>query len=484
MALLPGPGQLDPILLPVRRVLLPIVLGLLALSSALAAVRVGPSGERTAVAAEAPPLADAPVLSARRVPGLLARTAGDRRLSEALDVVWAASPGASCLVVSQGERGVYERQVDQVVVPASAAKLLTAVAVLRHLDVEDRLRTTVVATEPASGGVLEGDLWLVGGGDPLLGTQPWAASFEHQPALYSPLELLADRVAEAGVRVVRGRVIGDDDRYDETRYVTTWPARYVTENQTGPLSALSVNDGFSAWEPAVVPFADPAAGAATVLTDLLRQRGVQVDGEAGSGSSPGGAVEVAALASARVGELVSQMLRESDNGTAELLVKELGLVVRGEGSTAAGIAAVADALAALGLPTTGAVIADGSGLDRGNRLNCRLIQAVLSRAEPGGPLDAGLAVAGRTGTLTERFLAGPVGGRLRAKTGTLEGVTALAGYAEVRLGQALTFAYVANGIASTNGGFALQDQLADSLVRYPDLPDVDQLGPSSHPAAA
>lgn len=468
-------------MLAARRYLLPAVLGLLSLSCGVVAVRVGPGGAQDA--AESLPPAEAPVLSARRVPALLARTLGDRRLGQALEAVWASSPPTSCLVVAQGPRGVYERQPDEALVPASLAKLVTALGILGRFEPDERLRTSVRSADPG-GPVVEGDLWLVGGGDPLLGTGDWAANFERQPVLYTPIEALADRVVRAGVREVRGRVVGDDSRYDRARYGPTWPPRYAEDNVTGPLSALSVNDGFADWEPPLVPFEDPAAGGAAVLTELLRQRGVTVAGEPVAGLAPADAPEVAGLDSAPMGELVGQMLLESDNGTAELLTKELGLRVSGQGTTEAGAAALAEAGAAAGLPMAEVVVEDGSGLDLGNRLTCDLVHELLSAAPSDSPIRDGLPVAGRTGTLTDRFVGGPAVGRLRAKTGTLNGVAGLAGYAEVSLGRALTFAYVVNGIGPAAQGQALQDRLAATLGSYPAVPGVDELGPKRYPGAA
>ena len=118
------------------------------------------------------------------------------------------------------------------------------------------------------------------------------------------------------------------------------------------------------------------------------------------------------------------MLRESDNGTSELLVKEIGLQVAGEGSTAAGTRVVLETLRLLGLPTVGVKVVDGSGLDPGNSVTCRLLVTLLDAQGSGGTIDRALPVAGQTGTMSKRFLATPVAGRLRAKTGSIKGIAA------------------------------------------------------------
>ena len=466
-----------------RRLLLPAILALVAVSSGAAAARAVPSADARGagadrLVAQAP---EAPVLTPRRLPALLAQPIGTARLVQSLDALAASSPGPECLVVSEGDRVLYDRDAGSPLAPASGMKLLTAAAVLAHLDPDERLRTSVVGARAPVDGVLDGDLWLVGGGDPVLGTAPWAAHFVRQPALSTPLEGLADAVVAAGVREVRGRVVGDESRYDQVRYIQSWPERYVVDNQIGPLSALSVNDGFAEWEPPGVPFPDPAAGAAGVFTDLLRQRGVVVGGDGASGLSPGSAVAVASVDSPTMAELVGQMLRESDNGTAELLLKELGLRVGGDGSSAAGRAAVASTLSSLDLPTDGLVVADGSGLDPGNRVTCRLVHELLAGTAEGGAIERGLAVAGATGTLARRFVDTPVSGQLRGKTGSIRGVASLSGFVATRDGGELTFASIQNGIDRFDDGVPFQDTLGAALAAYPALPSLDEIGPDGYP---
>lgn len=464
-----------------RRHVLPATLLLIALSTGGAALRV--EAEAQADAPAPPPAgAVAPVLTARRVPALLAEPVGDRRLAVAAADVADRAPVGSCVLVSKDGVVLAERDPDVPVIPASTLKLLTATAVLHHLDPTSRYRTPVVAAAPPVGGVVEGDVWLVGTGDPLLGTQGYFERFRRQPQLRTSLEALADSLVAGGVREVRGAVRGDEGRYDGARFVATWKPSYISENQTGPLSALTVNDGFGAWQPRIEPFADPAEGAAAVLTWLLRERGVVVAGEPGVGPVPPAYVEVAAVESPTVGEIVGQMLRESDNGTAELLVKELGVVVAGEGSTAAGVRVVAETLTSLGLPMSGVQVLDGSGLDRGNRVTCRLLHDVLTRAPSDSLLVQGLPVAGLSGTLSGRMVDSPAAGRLRGKTGSISQVGSLAGVVESPLGFRLSFAQVVNGLDQGALARQLQDELGAAMARYPELPAVAELGPRAHPA--
>jgi D-alanyl-D-alanine carboxypeptidase/D-alanyl-D-alanine-endopeptidase (penicillin-binding protein 4) len=383
-------------------------------------------------------------------------------LLRTLGVTWSKTPQQSCLVVTEGGKVVFERNPDGAVTPASTMKLLTATAVLARIDPSTRLTTTVASLlKPDATGTIRADVYLVGGGDPVLGTIAYRRHFTRQPRLVNGIEALADRLVAAGVRHVVGRIVGDDGRYERRRYGATWPARYITANETGPLSALSVNDGFRTWSPDR-RYANPAQGAASVLNELLRQRGVKVDGLPTSGTTPKGAQQLAALPSPTIRELVGEMLLESDNDTAELLVRELGLRVLGQGTTDAGRRVVVDTLTRLGMPMRNVRVVDGSGLDPANRVTCRLLVALTGTAQA-PTIQASVPVAAQTGTLYKRFLATPVAGRIRAKTGSIKGVASLVGWVSSTAHHAYAFAYVQNGVTPRQGSH-LQDELGHDMV--------------------
>ncbi|MDP9071028.1 MAG: D-alanyl-D-alanine carboxypeptidase/D-alanyl-D-alanine-endopeptidase [Actinomycetota bacterium] len=462
-----------------RRWILPAVLALVTSSSAVLAVRApGPADE----GGQAGPAVRAPVLSPRRLPALLAQVVADTRLRSALDQALgdpALGGGRerSCLVVRHGRRPIFERRPDERLIPASNLKVLTGLAVLAKLGPGERLVTEVRTGKPTAGGVVEGPLWLVGGGDPLLGTVDYAASFVNQPQLYTPMETLADEVVAAGVREVRGGVMGDETRYDTQRYVPTWRPVYATAAEVGPASALVVNDGFVVFTPRHVAAPEPDVHAAGVLTALLQARGVAVTGAPGQGSAPSGASTLARVASAPMREVVAEMLRESDNLTAELLVKELGRRYADQGTTAAGIGVVRETLLGAGLPVAHLVAVDGSGLDRSDRASCTLLMAALDVGGRHGPVAAGLPVAGRDGTLSRRFLGNPAAGRLQAKTGALEGVAGLTGYLDLPGAEPLVFSLLVNELPRDAVGRAIQERVGAILATYPQAPSPEALGP-------
>lgn len=391
-----------------------------------------------------------PVLSVRRTPEALLDTRRDQSVAAAVAGIPPRIPGASCLVVTEGGRELLAHEPGRMLVPASTQKLLIGAALLSVMGPEETFRTTAVAAAPVASGVVEGDLVIVGGGDPLLSTDAYIARQADPDKPTTRIEDLADALVAAGVTEVRGSVVGDGTRYDDVRTIASWPQRYRDQVVAGPLSGLGVNDGLETFTPTEVPVnpgrpaADPPAHTAAVMTDLLRERGVVVVGDPVSGAAPQGAVELAAIESPPARAIVAQMLRYSDNTTAELLVKEIAVRTGREGSTAAGLEAVAEVLASQGLPPDGVALTDGSGLDLGNRASCGAIARVLDLEVARGPLVDGLAVAGESGTLADRMVGTPAQGNLRAKTGSLRHVSALAGVVDAANGHTYSFSYITN----------------------------------------
>jgi len=320
-------------------------------------------------------------------------------------------------------------------------------------------------------------MYMVGGGDPLLSTADFSvdAGYLGQPRRSTPMEALADKIVATGVRRV-GRILGDESRYDAQRLVPSWNPRYIADFEVSPISALVVNKAFTSSNPAAVA-ASPPSHAAGVLAVLLKARGVSV-GETGAGKTPAITTLLTSIESAPLRDVVAEILQNSDNLGAEMLLKELGARPGTPGTTATGLAAVAAHLReTAGAGAEGMTTVDGSGLDRSDRVTCSLLQGVLSQAGPAGPLTMGLPVAGRNGTLFRRFLGTSAAGKVRAKTGSLEGVSALAGFAAAKDGRTLTFSLLANDLPNAASGSALQDKVVNVLAGYPRGPLVEELGP-------
>ena len=430
-----------------------------------------------------------PLWSPRRVPQPIVDAVGGQRLQAALDAAVVGAGVDACFVVDEGGAPIAVRAPDVPFVPASTEKIVTAAAALAVLGGDSHLETKAVAAAAPTDGVLD-RLWLVGGGDFLLMTPEAQALREEIPALRgfptTSMATLADAVVAAGVRRITGGIVGDDSRYETLRYLPTWKDSYRTEGQVGPLGALTVNGGFSQLQPEPVPVQDPAVFAAAELGRLLEERGVTIGRGADRGTAPDGAVDIAKVESPPMTAVVGEMVSASDNLGAELLVREIGFRVEQLGSTAAGINAITQELTELGLPTTNLLLVDGSGLDRGNRVTCQLLEATLDLgAEPAfAALWSGLAVAGQSGTLVDQLDGTVLEGKLRGKTGSLDGVTGLVGIIEV--GRPLRFAFIANGAFTETGGIGLRGHIASIIATFPDAPPGDVLvpRPTGEPATA
>jgi serine-type D-Ala-D-Ala carboxypeptidase/endopeptidase (penicillin-binding protein 4) len=279
------------------------------------------------------------------------------------------------------------------------------------------------------GATIEGDLFFVGGGDATLSRVGYPESERYQDPVqpYTRLDDLADRVAAKGVRRVTGRLVADESRYDTRRFIGQWQPVVITDGEAGPLSALLVDDGKVAIEDPL-PATEPALTAAEVFRSLLEARGITIEGGVALGTTPAGTPVLETITSPPLTDIVREMMTTSDDNTAELLLKELGVVAGAEGSTEAGLAVVRATLASWGIPLDGVELYDGSGLSNANRVRCETILSVLDRMGPIGPFIDGLPTAAVSGTLRDEFEETPFAGVLRAKTGSLDIAKALSGY--------------------------------------------------------
>jgi len=474
-----------------------LVLGVVALAPALALFLLWrwtagmaasddpPPETSTAAAPPAPtPALSTPLLSFRRAPNLLSRNLSVDELATAVDQFAGTLNETSCVAVGVDGMPVGGVNGDLPLIPASNQKLLVAAVALDVLGADFRYTTDVLAG-PVTAGAVAGDLYLRGGGDPLLTSSTYPVQNDPNPVTDpTSLDALADAVVAAGITRIDGAVRGDGARYDDELFAPSW-SEDVRVVEAGPYDALSVNDARVTGDE--FKAADPAEGAARELTALLRNRGVTVAGEPGVGRAPDGSTVVASVRSAPMAAVVGEMLATSDNNTAELLVKELGVAAGGAGTREAGLEVMRTTLEGWGL--TGLALADGSGLSNDNRVNCDSLAEVLSRFQPDDPFGTGLAVAGQTGTLSDVFTDSPVAGRLRAKTGTLgnppydqdpPAVKALSGYLPVDGGGVVEFALILNGsgtLADQSIYRPVWDALVATLATYPTGPTPAELQP-------
>jgi len=376
-----------------------------------------------------------PAAAAARAPSLSAQLADAMKPAGAL---------SGALVVDLGtNRTLFSLRPQTGRMPASVEKLWTTSTALLDLGPRARFVTRVFAAgRPDLHGLLRGNVYLRGGGDPTLGL--------------GGMERIAALLRAAGVRHITGRVVGDDSLFDRLRGVPS--SAFGPSPDVEPLSALAYRRDTFAGR--YMP--DPPLWAAQALTSLLRGDRVRVDHAAATGRTPAAdGVALAALPSPPLSALIAQTNTPSDNFYAETLLKDLGARVRGSGTTAAGAAVVRAHAAAIGRHPS---VVDGSGLSRADRSSPADVVALLRQMAGNAAFTSSLAVAGRTGTLADRMRGTAAAGRCRAKTGSLHDVSALAGYCTTVAGHRVAFAILINGLGSVTAARRLQDAMAIALA--------------------
>jgi D-alanyl-D-alanine carboxypeptidase/D-alanyl-D-alanine-endopeptidase (penicillin-binding protein 4) len=381
----------------------------------------------------------------------LAPLVGDPRLGGSV---------AASVVDAETGTPLYDRRATVAVAPASTNKIVTAATVLAATGPDRRLATRVLA------GPRPGDVVLVGGGDPTLAA---GANGSYRGA--ARLDRLAVQVRRAAGKAgpVR-RVLVDSSLFSGPVTGPGWDADIVAYGYAAPITALTVDAGrLDPRSEARAPEPDLAAGRA-----FARALGVPV-ARVARGTAPAGAAVLGTVRSPSMLRMVEEMLTASDNVLAETLVRQVALAQGQPASFAGAAAAVRTVLGRLGLDTSAARFVDASGLSRANRLTPALLTSVLTLTEsPDHPelrgVLSGLPIAGYSGTLADRFAVSPAragAGLVRAKTGTLSGISALAGVLIDADGRRLAFAVLADGVppGGTDAAERALDRLGAALVR-------------------
>ncbi len=437
-----------------------------------------------------------------------------------------AAAGSAVLVVSR-DRGdtLYAHEMDRLYTPASNRKLFVAATALHYLGADFRFQTPLIATAESQGDTLNGDLVLIGRGDPDLTTDGLAS--------------LADSVISRGIRVVTGNIMVDDGYFDDVEWGSGWmwddgpywywpyinaltlndntvsvevapgaeagdsvrveidpPTAYVELNVdavTSPPDVESTLEVDRHWTPkenvidvtgslpaesepvvAIRSIEDPALYAGTILAELLEARGVELLGTVQSGTIEETAIDTLAIhVSEPLAVSVENLLKESDNLTAEQLVKVVGAELSGApGTYESGLAAEYLFLAnQVGIDTLALKLADGSGVSRYNLVTAGQIMQLLlymaDRTDIGEPFLAALPIAGLDGTLEERMVDTAAAGVASAKTGSLAGVSSLSGYVTSANGERLAFSILMEFfVGPTAPRRAIQDSIITALAEF------------------
>jgi serine-type D-Ala-D-Ala carboxypeptidase/endopeptidase (penicillin-binding protein 4) len=458
--------------------------------------------------------AAAPTWSAPRSAAALSSSLGSILGSRVRGGVW----GVMVVSVTRGDT-LFSQNPDMLLKPASIMKMMTTGLALERFGPNHRFPTIVLREGVVNNGVLEGNLYLRGGGDPTLSLRFWQGE--------SPMDALARQVAAAGIRTVRGAVVADESAFDSERIPHGWKSTYLMSAYAAPVSALSLNENL-VWIVAraengqavveldppstALPLTssvrvvggsggrvvarrnneggitvtgtigsrsrprryslvvqDPPAYAAGGLVASLQKAGIEVQGGIRAGTTPGGAEQIAEIHSLPLAQIVSYMNRESINHFAELLFRNAAREDGRQGTARAALEELREFLSSkAGTQPQHLNVSDGSGLSEADSLTARSMVQLLAyshKAPWSSVFHASMPVAGESELMRRRMRQTPAEGNLHAKTGTTNTVASLAGYVTALNGEVLAFAFIYNG-GDRFGARAEMDQMGPTLANF------------------
>ncbi len=332
---------------------------------------------------------------------------------------------------------IYRYNERQTMRPASTLKMIVAVTALDRLGSSYEYRTRLLRSGSVEGNVLEGDLYCKGGFDPM---------FDN-----SDLDVFVDSVKALGIDTIRGNIYADVSMKDDDRLGEGWC--WDDDNPVLSPLLLSEKDNF---------------------TDKFRSRliseGITMDGTLRTGRAPRSAGEMCVV-TRRLTDVMRRMLKKSDNLCSESVFYNLAAATQSSAPVTAktGRQAVNRLVSKLGLKPSRYYIADGCGLSLYNyvspELEVKFLQYAYRDSDIYTSLLAALPIAGVDGTLSRRMRSGYAARNVHAKTGTLEGVSSLAGYCTAANGHVLCFSIINMGIRHTSSGRRFQDRVCEALCR-------------------
>ena len=358
-----------------------------------------------------------------------------------------ASIGIKVVSVESGDV-LYTKNAQKLHHPASTTKLFTAATALAKLGPNYRFITSLYADTRTDAQIID-TIYLKGKGDPMLQTED--------------LKELCDSLVQTGVKTVRGDIVVDETFFDTVREGPGW----MWDDKPFHISALSIRN----LEPDKHA-ENRAMACGHFLKDKLTQEGVSVKGNVVSGKVPTDAESVTEHLSPPLSHIVKSMNKPSNNWIAEMLFKTIGAEVIGEpGTWQKGREAIGEFLNEITDGQNTFRFVDGSGLSRYNLLNTELLTELLvymyNNFELMPEFTASLPIAGVDGTLRNRMQGLYAEKVLRAKTGTLSGVSALAGYTRTADGKVLSFGIlISHYVGSSATARGIQDSIGDILTKF------------------
>lgn len=324
--------------------------------------------------------------------------------------------GSSSMLVidlSTGET-VLEMNADIPLIPASIMKCVTTATLLSRLDEDARFHTEVYAAGTVRDGILDGNLIIVGSGDPSLNSR-------HVEGNKDICSQIAAALTERGVRSIAGRIVVDEDVWSGPAVPPSWMSGDLPHAYGTGSHGLNFEDNASGSR----SVSNPAAVFDTRLRAALERNGIVVEGES---VREGERELILDHESVPLDEIMRSCMMRSDNQYAEALLRSYAVADGGKGSVSDAAAQESEYWKKQKAPMQGVNIVDGSGLSRQNRVTARFMAHVLAERSENPYYASFFPLAGQEGTLRS-FLAGtPLEGYVALKTGSMKGIQCYAGY--------------------------------------------------------
>ena len=458
---------------------------------------------------------------------LIVSAAGAQTLTEQIDAILkdpALDHGLQGVLIRslKTDTTLYERNAGSLMIPASNFKLLVSATALEQLGPDFTFKTEALTAGKISKGVLDGHVILKGGGDPVLLTADltdlarqlkdagitqisgdviaddtlfdkqrlgWGWSWDEFPYYFaaeiSALSVNRNTVdvwvypgKEAGARA-EVRLVPDTDYMTVESAATTdkpgakntvWVDREMGQNVIKIGGSVAQGDSPTKRN-APVTMCEPQLYAACVFASELAKQGIKAAGSVKEGKTPVDAKPAASHASPPLSRILSLLNKPSDNMVAEMLLKNLGAVVKGKGSSESGAEVEKDFLTKIGMDLSELAIVDGSGLSRLNYVsphNLVTLLAYMHSSKNSKVFIDSLPIAGVDGSLYSRMKGTPAQGNVKAKSGYVARVSALSGYVTTKSGEPIVFSIMMNHhLCPNTQATKLQDKICALLADMP-----------------
>ncbi len=380
---------------------------------------------------------------------------------------------------------LYSKNAGKLFMPASNMKIITSAAALTLLGPEYTYKTTFLTNGEVSDSLLDGDLLVIGRGDPTVSDrmQGLVTGDRMRGLATTVMDALADSIRAHGIRQVGGSIARVGNAFPDSIYGYGWEWDDLGEYYGAGVDELIFNEGMAPTKlrppPDTVrdslysgPAKDPAKAYLDALNDALVRKGITVDGGVMDSilPTPIKTDTLFVLTSPRLRDILPALMKPSQNQIAEILLRTIGLERGGIGTADTARKIVGQQLLAWGVQPDGFVIRDGSGLSDQDLLTPETIVRVLDRIQRDTAFAAyynAMPIAGVDGTIEKRMKGTPAEGNVRAKTGTLAKARSLSGYVTTADGERLIFSVLANNTTTPGSTITkVADQIGAALAAY------------------